>query len=75
MQKVSLFDQFILENTAVWVPWPKEPHTFSTTKKNHDSIILIILAFLNLYQHTKNQFIPLIPSWDTANFTVLWPEW
>ena len=33
------------------------------------------LAFLNFYQHTKNQLIPLIPFWDIANFSVLRPEW
>ena len=31
-------------------------------------------AFLNLYQHTKNQFIPWISLWDTTNFRILWPE-
>ena len=34
-----------------------------------------LLAFLNLHQHAKNQFIPSIHSWDTANFRVLWPDW
>ena len=33
------------------------------------------MAFLNLHQHTKNQFIPSIHSWDTVNFRVLWPNW
>ena len=33
------------------------------------------MPFLNLYQHIKNQFIPLISSWDRANFRVLWPDW
>ena len=34
------------------------------------------MAFLNLYQHAKNQFIPLPASWDTTgNFRVLWQEW
>ena len=33
-----------------------------------------LLAFLNLHQHAKNQFIPLHP-WDTPNFRILCPEW
>ena len=33
------------------------------------------MAFLNFDQHPKNQFIPLIPFWDTANFSALRPEW
>ena len=32
------------------------------------------MAFL-IYQNIKNQFIQLIPSWDTANFRVVTPEW
>ena len=31
------------------------------------------MAFLKLYQHTINQFIPLISYWDTANF-IMWPQ-
>ena len=33
------------------------------------------MALLNFYQHTKSQFIPLIPLWDTANFSALRPGW
>ena len=33
------------------------------------------MAFLNFYQHTKSQFILLIPFWDTANFGVYRPKW
>ena len=33
------------------------------------------MAFLNFHQHHKSQFIPLIPSWHTANFWVLRLEW
>ena len=32
------------------------------------------LALLNLYQHGKNQLIPSINSWDTADFGVLRPK-
>ena len=35
----------------------------------------LLLAFLNLHQHAKNQFIPSTHSWDTVNFRVLWPGW
>ena len=34
-----------------------------------------LLAFLNFYQHTKNQFITVIPFCDTANFSIFRPEW
>ena len=34
-----------------------------------------ILAFLNLYQLTKNKFIPSINFWDRLNFRALWPDW
>ena len=35
----------------------------------------LVLVFLNLHQHAKNQFIPSTHSWDTVNFRVLWPDW
>ena len=50
--------------------WP-HPCLPKSTQKNINQI----LAFLNLHQHTKNQFIPSIHSWDTVNFRVLWPNW
>ena len=34
-----------------------------------------LLAFLDLHQHVKNQFIPSIHSSDTDNFRVLLLEW
>ena len=43
---------------------------YFTTRK----LLKKLLAFLNLYQHTTNQFIPITASWDTANFRVLRPE-
>ena len=36
---------------------------------------LLKQVFLNLYQNTKNQFVPLISLRDTANFRFLQPEW
>ena len=33
------------------------------------------MTFLNFFQRTKYQFIPLILFWDTANLSVLRPEW
>ena len=33
-----------------------------------------LLAFLNLYQHEKNQLISSIHSWDTADFEVSKPK-
>ena len=41
----------------------------------HPKIIELTFSFLDLGQHGKNLFIPLINSWDTANFRVLWPDW
>ena len=35
---------------------------------------LKLLAFLNLHQHAKNQFIPPVPYWDAVNFPVPLPE-
>ena len=32
-------------------------------------------AFLNLYQHAKNQFIPFVHFWDPVNFRVPWTNW
>ena len=34
-----------------------------------------LLAFLNLYQHAKNEFIPSVHFWDSVNFRVSWPDW
>ena len=34
-----------------------------------------LLAFLNLYQHLNNQFIPSVYFWDIANFWVPSPDW
>ena len=34
-----------------------------------------LLAFLNLCQNAKNQFIPPVPFWNTVNFRVLWLDW
>ena len=41
---------------------------------HHPKIIKVTLASLNFYEHTKNQFIPIIFSLDTASFCVLKPE-
>ena len=42
---------------------------------HHSKLSKQLLAFLNFYQHTKNQFIPLVPFTDTANFSVVRPDW
>ena len=41
----------------------------------HPKTIEITFSFPELHQHTKNQFISSIHSWDTVNFRVLQPEW
>ena len=48
--------------------WPHPILTTSTQKS-----LKLLLDFLNLHQHAKNQFIPSTHSWDTATFRVLWP--
>ena len=50
--------------------WPRPVLTTFTQKS-----FKLLLVFLNLHQHAKNQFIPSIHSWDTANFRVPWPDW
>ena len=64
--------------------WQMDGQTDRGKTDNHDfvgpsvrqgPIIKVTLSFLNLYQNTRNQFIPLISLWDTANFRFLQPEW
>ena len=43
--------------------------------QTHQKSLHQLLAFLNLHQHAKNNFIPSIHSWDKANFKVHWPDW
>ena len=50
--------------------WPRQILTTFTQKS-----FKLLLVFLNLHQHAKNQFIPSTHSWDTVNFRVLWPGW
>ena len=45
--------------------WPSPP-------KNHWNNFLLFWICTTMQ---KNQFIPSIHSWDTANFRVLWPDW
>ena len=45
--------------------------TLMPTQKKID----LILDFLNLYQHAKNQFTPSVHSSETVNFRVSWPDW
>ena len=42
--------------------------------QHNAKIIKVTFKLPNFYQHTKNQLASLIPSWDTANFSVLRPE-
>ena len=72
-KKISSFHQFILEKADFRVSRLKRPHQFLTTTTH--KLLKQLLTFLNFYQHTKNQFIQFIPSWDTAIFGILRPEW
>ena len=40
----------------------------------HQKSLNQLLAFLNLYQHAKNQFITSAHFWDTVSFKVPWPD-
>ena len=53
-----------------WTKWPS-PILITSTPKS----LKLLSAFLNLYEHAKNQFIPSTNSWDKVNFIVLWPGW
>ena len=53
-----------------WTKWPC-PILITFTQKSFK----LLLAFLNLHQHAKNQFLPSTHSWDTVNFRVLWSDW
>ena len=46
------------------------PHLFLTIL-TAQKLLKQLLAFLNLYQHAKNQFIPSSRSWDTVNLLIL----
>ena len=69
-KKISLFHQFILEIEQILEPQGRKGHVHFPSPPPKK-----LLAFMSFYQHTKNQFIQLIPFWDTANFRVLRPEW
>ena len=52
---------------------PKNPRPFLTNTMQE--LLMQLLNFLNFYQYTKNQLAISIPSWDTANVSVLGPDW
>ena len=56
IQQISEFHD-LKGHTHFWPPPPK--------------IGKVTFSFLNLYQHTKNQFILFISPWHTTNFRVL----
>ena len=43
------------------------PFLTSPTQKCTQKWLNQLLAFLNLYQHAKNQFVPSVQFWDTVN--------
>ena len=47
-----------------WRPNKQWPFFITLTKKSSNQL----LAFLNLYQHAKVQFIPSVHSWDSVKF-------
>ena len=76
MQKIGLFNQFIVHSSDTVnfkVPSNDWPHPFLTMPA--PKIFNHLLICLNLYQHAKNQSIPLVYSWDTVNFRVKRPHW
>ena len=58
IQQISEFQD--LKGHTHWPPPPK--------------IVKVTFSFLNLYQHTKNQFILFISPWHTTNFGVMGKE-
>ena len=42
---------------------------------HHPKAIQVTFGFPGFLSTHKNHFIPWIPSWDTADFSVLRPEW
>ena len=62
-QKINLFHQFILEIQSVRVLWQDWLYP------------IILLTYLNLHQHAKNQAISLICSGDMVGWKILQFDW
>ena len=66
------------KNQSTLLPhsWDTADFRVSRPKRSNRFFITTVqlLAFLNFYQHTKNQFISVIPFCDRANFSVLRPD-
>ena len=71
MQKISLFHLFILQIQTILESRHMTSYTHFWPTPN---IFNHLLLFIKLYQHAKNQLIPLVPSWDKAYFRVKRPD-
>ena len=72
MQKMNLFHLFIIQPVLQSCHQIGHTHFLTMlTQKIFDHLWICV----NLYQHAKNQLIPLAHSWDTVNFRVHRPDW
>ena len=74
MQKISSIHKAILKIQQILGSHELNGHAWFLPMPTQKSS-KYVLAFLNLHQHVKNQFVASIFSWDTVNFEVLWPDW
>ena len=73
MQKISPIHWFILEMQILESQDLKDhAHFLSPPSKNYQLNFWLSWIF---FQYIKHQFNPLIPFWDTANFSIIRPEW
>ena len=73
MQKISPIHWFILEMQILESQDLKDhAHFLSPPSKNYQPNFWLSWIF---FQYIKHQFNPLIPFWDTANFSIIRPEW
>ena len=66
-KKKALFINSLLIYTRFW--------RFKTLTKTIQRLLMQILNFLTFYQHIKIELTLFIPFWDTANFSILRPQW
>ena len=72
MQKVSLFHLFILEmrSRVQRLDWP-HPFFIMLNQKISD----LLLIFVNLYHHEKNEAVSSICSEEVINLKILQSDW
>ena len=74
IEKISSIHKFILKIQQIFGSHEiKSLGHFLTTPTQ--TSLNQLLAFLNLYQHAKNQFLPSVHSSDRVNFRAPSPNW